>query len=308
MTPSTLSMRAFTVPLLVAATSIAAQQPQSLPLRQSALDSTAVDARYIVPLDSTADQRWLGGGATTPRWDVQGQWAYFQFALDPKPVVGPFADDPWWRVSRDGKRVEQVDKKDALAIPTNVQYTRDGKRAVYFNRGELRYWKPGVVTTKLLASGATNIFARWNDDEKEVRYTDNNQLYAIDPETGTIRQLTRTFAARDPERPNKLKDELKKEQLALFDVLRRNKDDRDSATARQMREGAAMPIATPAKATERVSQIAFAPKGDYVTYLVTPRSDSTPTVYVDYVTESGYAEQKNARPKVGDPGAATRGA
>src|SRR5215510_2019229 len=90
-------MRTISIPLaLLAATPLLAQQT-TLPLRQSKLDSTAADPRYSVPLDSTSDARWLGGGATLPRWDVQGQWAYFQFALDPKPIVAGTADDPWWR-------------------------------------------------------------------------------------------------------------------------------------------------------------------------------------------------------------------
>src|SRR5690242_13377574 len=98
--------------VIAAAIPAHAQQP-TLPLRQSRLDATAADPRFVVPLDSTVDQRWLGGGATLPRWDVGGQWAYFQFALDPKPIAGNRPDDPWWRVSRDGKRVESVDRADA---------------------------------------------------------------------------------------------------------------------------------------------------------------------------------------------------
>src|SRR3954471_10135852 len=83
--------------LLLIAPALAAQQ-YTMPLRQSKLDSTAADPRFEVPLDSTSDGRWLGGGATLPRWDVQGQWAYFQYALDPKPILAGQADDPWWRV------------------------------------------------------------------------------------------------------------------------------------------------------------------------------------------------------------------
>src|SRR6476620_2084577 len=223
-------MRALLLPLLFAATSLAAQQPLSLPLRQSKLDSTAADPRYFVPLDSTSDGRWLGGGATLPRWDVAGQWAYFQFALDPKPVVAGTVDDPWWRVSRDGKRVEPVDKKDALLVPANVQYTRDAKRGFYFLRGELRYWKQGVPATKVLLARNGNIFARWSDDEKEIRFADNQQreLYGIDPEAGTMRQITSLFTP-PAEQANKMKDELKKEQNELFDFLKKRKADRDTA-------------------------------------------------------------------------------
>src|SRR5437773_12155322 len=80
---------------IVVAPALAAQQ-YTLPLRQSKLDSTAADPSVQIHLDSTSDARWLGGGATVPRWDVAGQWAYFQFALDPKPILVGVPDDPWW--------------------------------------------------------------------------------------------------------------------------------------------------------------------------------------------------------------------
>src|SRR4051794_11653879 len=97
----------------VVAVSATAQEP-SLPLRQSRLDAKAADPHFVIPLDSTVDGRWLGGGATLPRWDVEGNWAYFQFATDPKAVAGNRPDDPWWRISRDGKRIESVERRDAL--------------------------------------------------------------------------------------------------------------------------------------------------------------------------------------------------
>ena len=292
--------------LLLAATVASAQQ--TLPLRQSKLDSTAADPRYSVPLDSTSDGRWLGGGATLPRWDVAGQWAYFQFALDPKPVVAGTVDDPWWRVSRDGKRVEPVEKKDALLVPANVQYTRDAKRGFYFLRGELRYWKQGTPATKVLLARNGNIFARWSDDEKEIRFADNQQreLYGIDPEAGTMRQITSLFTPA-AEQNNKMKDELKKEQNELFDFLKKRKADRDTALARQRRDSIAVAVRDAAqgqradvgarRADER--QIRDVSR-------VRPPRGHTATIYVDYVTESGFAEQRTSRPKVGDSQAQNR--
>jgi hypothetical protein len=49
----------------------------------------------------------------------------------------------WWRVSRDGTRIEPVKREVALRIPAAVAWTRDGARAAWFNRGELRTWQHG---------------------------------------------------------------------------------------------------------------------------------------------------------------------
>ena len=67
-----LVVRGLAVLTLALAPVLAAQQP-SLPLRQSTLDARAADASYKVPVDSTPDARWLGGGATQPRWSADGE-------------------------------------------------------------------------------------------------------------------------------------------------------------------------------------------------------------------------------------------
>ena len=121
-------------------------QAPTLPLRQSQLDASAADQKYRIPLDSTSDIRWMGGTSSFPRWSHDGEWFYFQFAEKPTPVVGAAApDDPWWRVSKDGRRVESVSRTDAARIPANISYTRDRSRAVWFARNELTFWKRGAA-------------------------------------------------------------------------------------------------------------------------------------------------------------------
>src|SRR5690606_22257726 len=117
--PPSTNMRASLLALAVLTSTATAQ---TLPLRQSQLDATARDASFTVPLDSTINARWLGGGVSAPRWSPDGQWLYFQYALTPSPVMeGMQPDDPWWRVSRDARRVEQVAREAALEIPTQMR-------------------------------------------------------------------------------------------------------------------------------------------------------------------------------------------
>lgn len=295
------------VSIVAAAAAFASAQQPSLPLRQSRLDANAADPRYVIPLDSTVDQRWLGGGATVPRWDVDGTWAYFQFALDPKPIAAR-PDDPWWRISRDGRRIEQVDRKDALNVPFNVQYTRDGKRGVYFVRGELRYWRDGVAQPKVLLSRADAIVPRWSANEHDVLFTDGPALYAIDPESGALRQLTRPYVSKDTPKSTPLSEELKREQRELFDFVKKQRADSDTVAARARRDRAPMPIATPAKQTDQVSSVELSPDGKYVTYIVTPKVENANTVFSDFVNSSGVVEQKTSRPKVGETIAMRRAA
>src|SRR5690606_635977 len=106
--------------------------------RQSPLGQASRNPSVRVPLDSTAEGRWLGTAPGTVRWDVDGRWLYFNYdtAVVVTDSVNPEA--PWWRVSRDGRRVEPVSREAALAIPGSVAWARDGRRANWFHRGELR--------------------------------------------------------------------------------------------------------------------------------------------------------------------------
>ncbi|MCX5762465.1 MAG: prolyl oligopeptidase family serine peptidase [Gemmatimonadetes bacterium] len=293
---------------LIVAGAAFAQQP-TLPLRQSALDARAADAAYRVPVDSTPDARWLGGGATQPRWSVDGEWMYFQFAQDPKPIlVGAGADDPWWRVSRDGKKVESVTRAAALEVPAVVRYTRDGTRGVWFSRGALRYWVRGQKEPRVLLQRADAIQPQWSADDREVRWTETNTLWTLDPERGTLRQLTRAFVPKDADKKDKVKDELRKEQLDLFDFVKRGKVDKDSAERLAMTDRAPGPVTTPLKKDDNLSFIDAPAGGLWVTYLVTPKVDNPQTQYGDYVNDSGWVFTRTARPKVGQAIALSRAA
>ncbi len=287
-----------------ASTARRAEDPVTLPLRQSALDKSARDPRFEIPLDSTIASRWLGGGVTSPRWSPDGQWIYFQYSLDPQPIlVGNQPDDPWWRVSRDGRRVESVERLDALAVPTQMRHTRDARRAVWFHRGELRYWKAGRNggESRLLLARVDGINPQWTADEREVRWIEDRNLWSLDPETGTLRQLTRAYQQRDTGRTDKAKAELVRQQREIFEFARKSKQDRDSAYRRAVTERAPQPITVPYKEGESLSFLEVPAGGKYATWVVTPRVQSTQTTYSDYVNDSGVVVQRTARPKVGAP-------
>ncbi len=273
---------------------------QALPLRQSQLDASARDANFRVHLDSTVNARWLGGGVSAPRWSPDAQWAYFQYATSPSPVMeGMQPDDPWWRVSRDGRRVETVTREAALEIPVQMRHTRDARRAVWFHRGSLSYWKRGAAT-RVLLQRVTAINPQWTPDERAVRWIEGNDLWEVDPEMGTIRQLTRAMQ-RDSARTDRLRAELVREQLEIFDFTAAQKAARDSLYRRQVTERWAQPITVPFREGETISFLEV-PSGDkYATYVITPRVTPTQTTFSDYVNDSGIVVQRTSRPKVGTP-------
>lgn len=274
---------------------------QSLPLRQSQLDHSARDVNYRVPLDSTINSRWLGGGVTAPRWSPDAQWIYFQYATTPSPVLeGTQPDDPWWRVSRDGRRVESVTREAALEIPVQMRHTKNAQRAVWYHRGALSYWKRGAAP-RVLLQRVTPINPQWTADERTVRWIENNDIWEIDPETGSIRQITRAVQQRDTARTDRQRAELVREQLEIFDFVEAQKAARDSAYRRQVTERWAQPITVPYREGDNIAFLEVPAGAKYATYVITPRNTPTQTTYSDYVNDSGIVVQRTSRPKVGQP-------
>jgi len=159
--PAALLLALLTVPALAVG--------QSLPLRQSMLDSSAADPLYRVPLDSTVNARWLGSSPGATRWDLDGRWLYFTYDTTVVVTDSVAPPDPWWRVSRDGKRVESVEWSVAAAVPASPEFTRDGRRAAWFQQGALRFWERGKGERVLLAR-ASSLRPTWSADERELRW------------------------------------------------------------------------------------------------------------------------------------------
>ncbi|HEY4101575.1 MAG TPA: prolyl oligopeptidase family serine peptidase [Gemmatimonadales bacterium] len=301
-------MRFSVAPLALAATMAISPSPaaaQSLPLRQSHLDASARDAKFDLPLDSTSDARWLGGGAGAPRWDVEGQWAYFTYDTTVRVTSAVAPEAQWWRVSRDGKKVEPVARDLATRIPANPARSRDGSRATWFARGELRYWERGKGD-RTLQVRSDAVSPSWSPDEREIRFTSSGDLYAIDPATGEQRQLTRAFTRTDPPKDSKANAELKREQLDLFDFVRRHKEEKDSADARRRTDPAPEPFVIPRRKDETVSDLSLSPDLHYSTYIAAPKVDEIQTLFADYVNDSGVVYTRTSRAKVGAPIANSR--
>jgi dipeptidyl aminopeptidase/acylaminoacyl peptidase len=273
---------------------------QSLPLRQSALGLAARDPSVRVPLDSTTEGRWLGTSPGTARWDIDGRWLYFSYDTAVVMTDSVLPETPWWRVSRDGRKIESVSQEDALAIPVSVTWTRDGRKAAWFHRGELRIRDNGAE--RILLRKAGGMFPYWSEDEREVRWLDDSDLWGADATTGTIRQITRTHVAREAPKDKPLNATLKREQLELFEFVQRNRAREDSGLVRSRRTRAPAPyVVVKPKATDNINQLALSPDNKWLTYVVTPRAEEVQTVWGDYVNDSGVVITRTGRAKVGTP-------
>jgi dipeptidyl aminopeptidase/acylaminoacyl peptidase len=294
--------------LLLAAACLAhsaagAQQSAALPLRQSALDSSATPATLTLR-DVSRNDRWLGVGPRDVRWAPDGSGVFFRWNPAPRTEDDPAAD-PWFRVDREARAAARVpDSLVALIPPEDVRWSRDGRVAAWANQGGVYLYdgRRAGMAPRLVVAGAQPARAvRVTADGGAVDFLMGEDVHRYDVASGSLRRLTRVVR-RPADARTDAQRWLVAQQEELLGAIREAKA-RERALARHERAVAAnavQPIPLPEGA--QVDEIAFSPDDAYVTINVRiPDRKRPPTLYMNYATASGYAETREARGKVGEP-------
>ncbi|MBK6456212.1 MAG: DPP IV N-terminal domain-containing protein [Gemmatimonadetes bacterium] len=292
------------VPVPRALAQRAAPPATALPLRQSSLDASATKDTLTLQDVSQLD-RWIGAGARDARWSPDGAWLSFRWPQRPTTADNP-DDDPWWRVDRAGRGAEIVPDSQVWRIPeATVSWSRDGSLAAWTWRGRVVVWdaqQSGGDGTRVVAVGAQPArHVRVATDARAVDYMLGEDLYRWDADRGTVRRLAMTV-----HRPADARTEagrwLATQQVQLFDLMRKQADSARAVGERARRLDPDAPQVIPVEPNAIVEEVQRSPDGRFFTVrTVTPDRTRPPTLYMDYVTASGYAESKTSRAKVGEP-------
>ena len=158
------------------------------------------------------------------------------------------------------------------------------------------------TSTRLTRTAGRESNPSFSKDEQSILFTSGNNLYRWVIETGVTHQLTdfQRENRRKPSRTSKQDEWLKSDQLELFQVL---KDDKEEDDQRQKfnKQFSEKPIPRISTGKKSVNNIRLSPNEDYITYTLFQRAQGKRTIVPDYVTESGYTTDLNARSKVGSP-------
>jgi len=235
------------------------------------------------------------------RWSPDGQHVYFRWKLYNEPVETDFDT---YVVNRDGKGLRKLsDDEEKDAPPIRAAWTRDRKRAVYVDDGDVVLWDGRHH--KLTNTNDAESNARFTHDEKHVSFVRANNLFVISLEDGSIEQMTNIAGADDK---NPLWDDkkgtpsqefVKAEEKALLDVVARRAKKREEDEAKKKKEKPIKPLKLEAKQT--VTDAQLTPDGKYViASFTTEAAKAKRTIVPSYATESGYTEDLPSREKVGD--------
>jgi dipeptidyl aminopeptidase/acylaminoacyl peptidase len=237
------------------------------------------------------------------RWSPDNQHVYFRWKLYTDPVE---ADFDTYIANRDGKglrKLSEAEEKDAP--PVRASWTRDRKRAVYIDDGDVVLWDG--KHRKLTNTSDAESNARFTHDERHVSFVRNNNLFVASLDDGSVEQMTNILGADDKMPPQwddkkgtASQEFVKAEEKALLDVVARRAKKREEDEAKKKREKPIKPLKLEKKQT--VSDAQLTADGRFAIVAFTAEAEKAKKTNVaNYASESGYTEDISAREKVGDP-------
>ncbi|RYF77703.1 MAG: S9 family peptidase, partial [Cytophagaceae bacterium] len=248
---------------------------------------------------------WVGTSPSGVSWSDDSKTIYFSW--NPDKALG----DSLYKITLvNGKYVASAKPvKVSVAerrtlTPSDAIYNRARTMRVYDKYGDLYLLDRQTGRVRTLTSTVDResnpVFS---NDEKAILFTRASNLYRLDLATGLTEQLTNfdPGAKRPTPTNNSQESWLKRDQLALFDVLRQRKAKRDEAERDSKAEQPRRPktIYTEGKSVMNPS---LSPDGRVVTFaLMKAATGAKSTIVPSFVTESGFTEDLPGRTKVGAP-------
>ena len=264
------------------------------------------------------DPKWIGTSPSNIRWGDDSKKVYFNWNPEKTDLNELYSITP-----NDSKPQKvTLDERKALSS-ANGSWNKKHTIKLFEKNGDI--FLSDIVKRKVIQLTSTvdrESNPVFNGDENRVLFIRNDNLYAIQLNSGELMQLTnfvrsgtQTQAASSGRRGRQNNDAktsdgsaahaqekwLKDQQLELFDIIKeKDKTDKLNAADRKALQ--------PEKLKEinvddkRIRGLELSPDGRYITYrLVTLPKDEKLTIVPDYVTASGFTEEIPNREKVGGP-------
>jgi dipeptidyl aminopeptidase/acylaminoacyl peptidase len=285
---------------LVLLTAAVLAAPGTLPAQESSLSVERIMQDY---------KKWVGAWPSNPVWSEDGDTLFFEWN-----PMGTFPVDSVYRVPRNGgepvlltqeERRNPGPRFDGWHHGEHV-YDAEFERKVYERDGDLfLYSLDSREQVRLTQTRDAETSPRFSPDGRAILYTRDNNLYRLDLATSGIRQLTdlRPGEAPTETEPDTQDAYLKAQQEYLFEVIRDRKEKKEARKEAEKRDSVASDIPPTIYFGDRLlQQLKIDPTERFVSFVTSKEpDDSKQTKAIDYVTETGYAEELLARAKVGVP-------
>ncbi len=240
----------------------------------------------------------VGTSPSSIFWSEDSKHIYFNWNPEAK------VSDSLYRISAKEGSPEQVSFAVQQDLPQDGTYNTSFSEKVFSQNGDIFLYivKTGTTrpVTQTLAEESDPVFSV---DDQWIRYTAEENLYAWNKASGLTEQLTDFRHEEKEEEPDKSSQDawLNEQQLGLIEVLRERKEDKDAKEAYKEYSKPKRPEPIYIGDKRRVVGLQSSSNGQYITYALLTPAEEENTIVPNYVTESGYTEDIDARSKVGSP-------
>ena len=241
---------------------------------------------------------FVGTSPSRVYWGEHGEYLYFNWNPDQAP------GDSLYRISMTNQTPQKVSWDIRKDLPSRGGvYNNARSKKLYSKNGDLFLYDLSTRKEKQITNTLGSESSPWfSVDESKIMYQMSNNLFAWNIADGTTTQLTDFKSGKDKKdkKPSDQDDWISKEQMELIKILAERKEKSDARKEMRESHDPTRPK-TIYTGKSRVGSIYQSSNGNFITYSISDRAASTGTKVPDYVTESGYVENLNGRPKVGVP-------
>jgi dipeptidyl aminopeptidase/acylaminoacyl peptidase len=247
------------------------------------------------------DPKWIGVSPSNIRWANDSKKIYFKWDDDASGDTRLYAVSP---ADNKVQKVSIAEQRDLA--PGNGEWNKKHSQKVFSKNGDLfLYDVKSNKTTRLTNTVGQEDSPAFSGDETKILYKEDNNLFALNLNGGSLVQLTNFVRAatdkKTKDKPNEQEQWLKKQQLELFEIVKKEAKDekQDSTETALLKPDKLKEIAFGDK---RLSAVQISPDSRFITYRLTKRADGVQNAIVpNYVTASGFTEDIPNRSKVGRP-------
>lgn len=254
--------------------------------------------------------KFIGTSPSRVSWTKDSKSIFFYWDPDANGEVSAY------KISKDGGEPEKVEDTNE-GWPSGYSYNKAKTKIVYAEGGDIyiKELKSGNVT-RLTATNTRENSPSFHK-ENVITFVADDNLYSIDTQTGLMTQLTNFIVRNNNEdeggsgrrnmgnnnNGNRIQDAwLREDQLSTSEILKeRRNQPRRSFRGFGNFGGFGNDDNRSAVELENIRGMQLSPDGRFVSFSVyhAPENGAKNTIVPNYVTDSGYTTDINARSKVG---------
>jgi len=228
-------------------------------------------------------------------WAENNQSIYFSWNPDRDTIRSTYKADI------QTKEIKKLSFDELKKMQNEGDYTKDFAWKVYQKQGDIFLVNLSDQKVKQITNTIEReSYPRFSGDESSILFQKENNLFQWSIEEGTTTQLTDFRKGNKQKEAKKDKREawLEEDQLTHFEILQLRKDEADARKYRNEQTEVDRPY-TVYMNSKMMTGLTFSMDVKYVVYRLMAPSKDKRTIVPNYVTESGYTEDINARSKVG---------